>query len=313
MGDSPITGVVSVEAFLTSGYKSLMDHKDITFVDLDSRKPLTLEIPCGKILKRVKVTGYFYDFDYIISIPVLKMHMHTGATLSVKNMKGLIYKKEKVKLHQLHCDENIRQGYKELDIAIADLSSAVAPDLAIIDGYYAMEGMGPSAGDRIKLNTIVASTDYLAADLTALAVVGLGIDHVPHLKLISERKGRILSVDDVETIPADISPFVTKLKTPPKDIKINNCKVNLLDFGSCSACLYSLFEFLEKNEPMVQKYFAEYGQLNIAVGKDIPDPPDDTFLLGNCSIHRKGQGVFIKGCPPTQSSIKELIRKKCKL
>ena len=175
-----------------------------------------------------------------------------------------------------------------------------------------MEGMGPSAGDRVKMNTIVASTDYLAADLTALAIAGLTIDHVPHLKLISERINKIVSFEDVETIPADISPFVTELKPAPRDIKINNCKVNLLDFGSCSACLYSLFQFLDKNEPVVQKYFAAYGQLNFAVGKDIPDPPGDTFLLGNCSIHRKKQGVFIKGCPPTQSSIKELVEQKCK-
>ncbi len=307
LGDSPITGVKSREAFVSSGYQSLMDHEDIVYIDLDDKKPIHLKIPGGRILKAVKVSGYFHNFDYVISIPVLKMHMHTGATLSFKNMKGLIYKKEKVKLHQLHCAEEVKQGYKELDIAIADLSNAMAPDLVVIDAYYALEGMGPSAGDRKKLDTIIASTDFLAADLTALAIVNLDIDHVPHLKLIAEKKNGLSSINDIQTIPADISPFRTAFKTPPTEIKINNCKVNLLDVGSCSACLSSIFEFIKNNEPLVQEYFDAYGQLNIAVGKDIPDPSKGTFICGNCSIHRKNRGVFIKGCPPTQSSIKEMI------
>ena len=309
LGDSPITGVVSREAFLASGYEPLMEREDILFVDLDGRRPLTLEIHGGRILREVKVTGYFNDFDYIVSIPVLKMHMHTGATLSFKNMKGMIYGREKIRLHQLHCPDEIKQGHKELDIAIADLSGVLEPDLAVIDAYYAMEGMGPMAGDRKKMNTVIASADYLAADLTALALVNLGIEHVPHLKLISEKKARISSIDDIETIPADISPFVTEFKPPPTDIKIYNRRVNLIDAGSCSACLSSIFEFLKNNEPLIREYFNEYGRLNIAVGKDIPDPPGDSFMFGNCTIHRKKRGVFIRGCPPTQSSIKEMVKK----
>ena len=102
IGDSPIIGVKSKEAFISSGYGFLMDRKDIRFINLDSRRPKILPIKDGKILKEIKLTGFIHDFDYIVSIPVLKMHMHTGASLSFKNMKGLIYKREKVKLHQLH-------------------------------------------------------------------------------------------------------------------------------------------------------------------------------------------------------------------
>jgi uncharacterized protein (DUF362 family) len=310
IGDSPIAGVVSQEAFDESGYGSLTNSKDLLYLDFDSRKPLTLNITNGRILKKIKVTGYYNDFDYIISIPVLKMHMHTGATLSLKNMKGLIYRREKVRLHQLHCSKRVTKGHKELDIAIADLASVLAPDLAIIDAYYALEGMGPSGGEPVKMNTVIASTHFLAADLAALEIAGLGIAQVPHLHLLSQKTGNPSSVAEIETYPEDLTPFICKLKTPPKEIKIQNLKINLLDFGSCSACLYSIFELLKNNEPLIQMYFNEYGQLNLAVGKDIPDPPEGTFLIGNCTIHRKKQGVFIKGCPPTRSSISEMIHKK---
>ena len=82
IGDSPISGVIGREAFVESGYNPLINRKDLLFLDLDSRKPITLKITDGKILNEIKVSGYLNDFDYIISIPVLKMHMHTGASLS---------------------------------------------------------------------------------------------------------------------------------------------------------------------------------------------------------------------------------------
>lgn len=309
LGDSPIAGVVSREAFVESGYSTLMNRKDLLYLDLDSRNPITLKITDGKILDEIKVTGYFNDFDYIISIPALKMHMHTGATLSLKNMKGLIYKREKVRLHQLHCSKKITQGRKELDIAIADLASVLAPDLAVIDAYYALEGMGPSSGEPVKMNTIIASTDFLAADLTALEIAGLGLHQVSHLELLSQKSGGLSSVADIEILPENLTPFICKLKMPPKEIKIENLKINLMDAGSCSACLYSIFEFLKHNEPLIHHYFNEYGQLNLAVGKDIPDPAGDAFLVGNCTIHKKNRGVFIKGCPPTQSIITEFVAK----
>ena len=238
------------------------------------------------------------------------MHMHTGASLSFKNMKGLIYRREKVKLHQLHASEKIKSGDKELDIAIADLAYAIEPDLAVIDAYYAQEGMGPAAGHRKKLNTIIASTNYLAADIVALAIVGLNIEHAPHLKLISEQKSSVFSIKDIRTIPADIKSFKTDFATPPCEITIKNSKINLIDISSCSACLSSVFLFIKNNKTLIHNYFNEYGQLNLAVGKDIKDIPNDSIIIGNCAICQKHKGIFIKGCPPSQTIILQTIESK---
>lgn len=309
IGDSPIIGVKCREAFKNSGYKFLMNRKDIRFLELDSRKPTVLPIPDGRILKEIKVTGYFHDFDFIVSIPVLKMHMHTGASLSFKNMKGMIYKREKVALHQLHAPEDIKQGYKELDIAIADLALAMKPDLVVIDAFYAQEGMGPSAGDRRKLDTIIASTDFLAADLAALSIVGLDMGHAPHLELIADMTDGVRSIDDIKTIPENIDAFKTDFAVPPKEIIIENNKVNLIDMGSCSACQSSVFLFLKNNKPLIDDYFAENNRLNIAIGNDIPEVPDDVFLVGNCTSCHKHKGIFLKGCPPSQTIIKEVMEK----
>lgn len=307
IGDSPIIGVNCREAFKNSGHKFLMNRNDIRFLDLDRKKPTVLPIPNGRILKEIKVTGYFHEFDFIVSIPVLKMHMHTGASLSFKNMKGLIYKREKVALHQLHAPNEIRQGYKELDIAIADLAHVIKPHLAVIDAFFAQEGMGPSAGDRKKLDTIIASTDFLSADIVALSIVGLDIGHAPHLKLIADMTDGAHSIDDIKTVPENIADFKTDFAVPPKEIIIENNKVNLIERGSCSACQSSVFLFLKNNKSLIDDYFAENNRLNIAIGNSISEVPDDVILVGNCTSCHKHKGIFLKGCPPSQTIIKEVM------
>ncbi len=140
IGDSPIVNTDTRKAFSQSGYSDLLKEKQLKFLDLDSPSPIELEIPEGKILKRTKVTGYWNDFDYIISIPVLKMHMHCGVSLSFKNMKGLLHKRNKVKLHHFQADDVIEPlkkempKVKELDVAISDLSRIIKPDLAVDNG-----------------------------------------------------------------------------------------------------------------------------------------------------------------------------------
>jgi uncharacterized protein (DUF362 family) len=312
IGDSPITGIRTKDAFLASGHGGFLERGDIRFLDLDSRKPTRLPIANGRVLNEVKVTGFFHDFDFIVSIPVLKMHMHTGASLGYKNMKGLLYRREKIRFHQLHAPEAKKfYGYRELDLAIADLARVATPDLVVCDGTYAQEGMGPSAGNMRQLDTVIASTDCLAADIVALAVVKLDIDHVPHLKLIAQDIGGVTAIDQIDTIPAEIGPFTTDFATPPTDIVINkNLMVNLLDEGSCSACQSSVYLFLRNNEALIAEYFGRHGHFSIAIGSDIPEVPMDTFVIGNCASCHRDRGTFLMGCPPDQTSIMETVRKR---
>jgi uncharacterized protein (DUF362 family) len=309
IGDSPILGVKTREAFASSGHGFLTKRKGLQFVDLDGKKPTALLLKNGRILKEIKVTGYLRDMDYIVSIPVLKMHMHTGASLSFKNMKGLLYGREKVKLHQLQADEKITRGYRDLDVAIADLAQILKPDLAVIDATYAQEGMGPSAGNRKRLDTVIASADYLAADIVALDVVKQSIKQVPHLAMIADQQAGVHSIDDIATIPADISAFRSDFAPPPQDIKIDNHMINLIDVGSCSACLSSIFLFAANNKPLIQQFFNEYGQLHLAVGKNLDTIPRDAILIGKCAQRRNHKGRYIKGCPPTQTLLKQAIER----
>lgn len=324
IGDSPIIATDTKKAFMQSGYSALINNKEIQFIDLDDKPPIELEIPKGKVLKKIKVTGYWNNFDYIISIPVLKMHMHTGASLSFKNMKGLIYKRNKIKLHHIQAPEIIEnlkksiEKVKELDVAIADLSHIFKPDLVIIDASYALGGMGPSSGTRVKLDTIIASTDYLAADIIALAITrpDWSLKEVPHLKLISELfPNAPKSREDIKTVPENILQFIQPLEPPPKSINIKYKNVNLIDIDSCSACLSTIFNLLKHNKDFIDQHFTPENPLNLAIGKGIKqsDLYSDTFLIGNCTYDRHENGIFIKGCTPVESTILKIIKENLNL
>jgi uncharacterized protein (DUF362 family) len=321
LGDSPIINTDTRKAFEQAGYSELINDSNLYFIDLDDRPPVELEIPKGRILKKIKVTGYWKEFDFIVSIPVLKMHMHTGATLSFKNMKGLIYKREKITLHHLQAPEIIEQikspkkEVKELDVAISDLAQVMQPDLAIIDASYALEGMGPSSGNAVKLNTIISSTSFLAADILALAISQpeWTLDDVPHLKIISETLTNApKSLDDVQTNPENIQDYIKPLEPPPSTISIKYENVNLIDVDSCSACLSTIFNLLKNNKEFIDKNYTKENPLNLAIGKGIKqsDLYEKTFLIGNCTSNNKKQGVFIKGCTPVESTIMRIIKEE---
>ena len=319
IGDSPIINTDTKKAFEQSGYSELINNEGLHFIDLDDRPPIELEIKKGKILKKIKVTGYWDEIDYVISIPVLKMHMHTGASLSFKNLKGLIYKKNKITLHHLQAPEIIEQmknpkkEIKELDVAIADLAHVIHPDLAIIDASYAQEGMGPSSGNPVKLDTIIASTNYLAADIIALVLTQpeWTLEDVPHLKLISDLLPNApKSHEDIITIPESIQEFIKPLEPPPTSISIKYKNVNLIDIDSCSACLSTIFNLLKSNKEFIDKNFTAEKPLNLAIGKGIKESDlyDDTFLIGNCTYEQHENGIFIKGCTPVESTILKIIK-----
>lgn len=324
IGDSPIINTDSRTAFKTSGYSALLDEKDLEFIDLDSRPPITKEIPDGRVLKSIKLTGYFDKFDYVISIPVLKMHMHTGASLGFKNLKGLIYKREKIKLHHLQAPkelQEVKEKYfseslgevKELDIAISDLAQIIQPNLTIIDASFVQEGMGPSSGNKIKMDTIIASKNVLAADIVALKLTqpGWSLDNVPHLKLISKSLPNYpRSMDDMLTIPVDIQPFIRPIEPPPKSISIKYANVNLISDQACSACLSTVFNLLKNNKSFIDEHYTAEHPLNLAIGKGLKksDLYDQTYLIGNCTYNQHESGIFIKGCTPVESTILKIIK-----
>jgi uncharacterized protein (DUF362 family) len=79
---------------------------------------------------------------------------------------------DKMKMHQSHAVINLN---------LALIAPKVAPHLAVIDGYEAMEGNGPTEGTPVPLRVALASADALAADVVGAALMGFDANEVGYL------------------------------------------------------------------------------------------------------------------------------------
>ena len=63
-------------------------------INLDEGEPVVIEIPAPLAVDQVKISSHVAHADCIVSVPVMKTHMYTIASLSLKNMKGCLYQRE---------------------------------------------------------------------------------------------------------------------------------------------------------------------------------------------------------------------------
>lgn len=301
VGESPIVGVDVQEAFAAAGLASVAAQRDCPLVDMDRRPCVEISVPEGQLIHSLKLCPEVLEFDFLVSIPVMKMHMHTGATLAVKNMKGCLWRRSKVELHMLPAVAGSKE--RPLDVAIADMSSLLRPHLAIVDGTVGMEGLGPGAGRPKPLDAVVVSADAFAADAVACQLMGTRAESVPHLRLGAERGYGIIDLDRLAVTPDHWRDFVSPFAPPPENLTIEFPNVTVLDRNSCSACQSTLFLFLMRYRERIFDYFPAQETVHIAIGKGHAELPEGTLLVGNCTAHHRELGIFVPGCPPVGSQI----------
>lgn len=307
IGESCIFGVSTKEAFQKTGLREIAQRRKVSLLDLDRLDPMELVIPQGVLLKKIKVSSIINQVDFIVSIPVMKTHMHTRVSLSLKNMKGLLWRREKARLHHLPTSKEVTRRYKALDLAISEMATVLYPDLAIIDGTVGMEGMGPAYGSPKPMGMVIVSEDALSADAVASRLMGFSPDRIPHLKLaylkgLGEiREGR-MSIE-----PKDYLKWVKPFEPPPETFSFVFPDVVVHDRGSCSACLSTLLIFLKGHLHKLGGYRLVDQKIHIGIGKYLNSCPKGTILIGNCTSHLTHRGIFIGGCPPVSSQILKVL------
>jgi uncharacterized protein (DUF362 family) len=289
------------KAFEKSGITFIARERECPVINMDKRKPVEIAIREGVALKRLLVCSDIFDFDLIVSMPVMKTHMHTVATLSVKNMKGCLWRRSKVELHMLPRIPFVED--KSLNVAIADMASVLRPHLSIIDGTVGMEGLGPSAGEPKSLDLVIVGNDAIAADTIACIIMGIDPERLPYLRIAAERGyGSINPEEYFVTNPewrSLCSPFIPV----PENVSMQFPQATILDEQSCSACQSTLLLFMKRYADQLNEYFPDGKRISIAIGKGHKGVPPNTLCIGNCTRRFRDTGVYVPGCPPVASNI----------
>src|SRR5262249_41406637 len=158
-----------------SGLGEVLQHYKVPFVDLNHDEPQRLPN-----LGRLTGLDYLYlaktvaTADVLISLPKLKTHHWAGATLSLKNLFGILpgicYGWPKNELH-----------WRGIENSIVDIALTRTPELAIVDGIIGMEGDGPLNGTPKPLGALIMGTDLVAVDATCCRLMRLHAEKIGYL------------------------------------------------------------------------------------------------------------------------------------
>lgn len=145
----------------------------------------------GKLIRNWPVFfGPLENVDKLIGISPVKDHARAGASMSMKNWYGLLGGRRNV-FHQ------------DINTIIAELSMMVKPTLVILDGTEVMMTNGPTGGSRSDLrraNTMVASTDIVAADSYGCTLLHLKVSDLPYLKKAEKAGAGTTNYDSLKPI-----------------------------------------------------------------------------------------------------------------
>jgi uncharacterized protein (DUF362 family) len=173
-----------------------------TDLNLDEVHPVTLQTRASR-LRELYLPRTVLEADFVVSLPKLKTHHWVGATLSLKNMFGIVpgccYGWPKNILH-----------WAGITRSILDINSTVRPDFAIVDGIVGMEGNGPIQGNAKPSGVLVLGDDPVAVDATCARVMGLAPERIDYLAKAGTMLGH-LKVNKIwqlgESIASVRTPF----------------------------------------------------------------------------------------------------------
>jgi uncharacterized protein (DUF362 family) len=160
-----------------AGYFDVIPGFEDLFTDLnlDEVSRVRLRHPASR-LDSLYLPHTALSCDLLVSMPKMKTHHWTGATLSMKNLFGLVpggvYGWPKNVLH-----------WAGIHQCIADLHSLFPHQFAIVDGIVGMDGNGPIQGRPKPAGVIVAGSDPVAVDATCCRIMQIEAACLEYLQL----------------------------------------------------------------------------------------------------------------------------------
>jgi uncharacterized protein (DUF362 family) len=287
------------KALELSGYIELAEKYNIEVIDVDKSPVIKINVPDALLIENVEVSEAFMGVDVRINVPVMKTHDQLKVTLGVKNLKGVLPKYMKREFHRV----GVVKG-------IIDLNKAVPVDLTVLDAIVAMEGLGPSFGPKVELNTIIASKDVYALDRVASKIMGFKAEELDYL--VEAETAKIIDLKSpVDVIGEPIESYTYKFERAPTGTDFAE-GVTVISEGACSAChgtIHSVFYDLEQMQKM-----GEIRDLVIVVGSNAEVPSDihtKPVIMGACQAKNANKGCYVAGCPPNNDKMLAAIREVC--
>ena len=159
------------DSFKKFGYYDLAERMvqmgyDVECVDI-SEPPLTKFEFEGLYFRNPELHPVLTNPGYFVSIALPKTHDLTLVTGALKNLFGLLPRKDQAFYHS------------KINEVIVDINRIIHSDLCIIDARTGMEGV--QRGNTIKIGAVIAGKSPVSVDATMARLMGFNPETIRHL------------------------------------------------------------------------------------------------------------------------------------
>lgn len=292
VGDGSGMGNSAAKALKVCGYHELAKRYDLRLIDLEQDRFVKKKVSVAGPFKRLEIAASVLECDFLINVPLMKAHMETLITCSLKNLKGTMPRAMKTRFHGVN-----------LHHAIAQLASVVHPDLIIVDGLKgdltSENGRTPVQMDRLLVGKNPVEVDSVVADM-----LGYAPRAIRHIAYSADAGLGDCELDRIR-IRALNRPSKNERFEPPSHFsKRFSCQIHAE--GACCTCMGNFIFALER---LKEKGMLSPNQ-HFLVGQKagIGSPTNGmTVSVGRCAVKRYSADILIDDCPPSAGVICESV------
>ena len=172
--DFPFGGSAD-EAYTRSGIREQVIAAGGEMEIMSGIKFANVSMSRARDFRSCTVYGDILKADVVIDVPIAKQHSLAKLSAGMKNLMGVILERQAMHF-------NIGQR-------TADLASGIPLTLTVVDAVRTLRENGPPGGnlnDVKKIDTLIASTDIVAADSFAATLFGLQPGDVPYIQAATD-------------------------------------------------------------------------------------------------------------------------------
>ncbi len=288
VGDGSGMGQSATKAFEYCGYTEMSKRYGIRLVDLEKDRFVEVPVKMDGPFRTLWISKTVHDCDFFVNIPLIKTHYQTMITCSMKNLKGTMPREMKTKFHSV-----------SLHKAIAQLNSALKPDLILVDGLRG-DMRNETGHNIIDLERIFLGNNPIEIDSLAADVLGYRPRDIPYIAYAADAGLGSCDLDAIEIKFLNHPSKLIKLSAPPPVADRFPCKINAQ--GACCVCMSNLVFALErlKDDGILSSRFTFHiGQLAKTTG----DSGRTDIAVGKCVSRDLPVDLVIDECPPSANSI----------
>jgi len=305
VADGTTVGLSTARVFQVTGYDVMAKRCGARLVDLNEDETERIDIAEPDSIRNIQVAREVLTSDVIINVPVLKTHVHTTVSVSLKNMKGVISPRTKRKSHLVG-----------LEGSIVDINRHVPVHLIVVDGIMGHEGLGPQSGEPKRMDLILAGARPATVDAVATLIMGFDPHEIKHIAVAAQRGLGEIEADRIEIVGERIEDVRTKFKSSSDALAGGHYDgINIMCRDACSDCLGGLMVALKRmdEDGSLDLLRDTFGCVNLSLGHNEDfakrNGGDEKWVcIGRCQRARRDGRTYVPGCPPPGFVIRDMLR-----